>query len=76
MRQLLRQRGVYMSMRKIIAKEMAKGDRSIRLVKVSEDKRPTSKSLDNMEHKIYAQINSNEVMRSRSMRQAERRSLK
>lgn len=56
-----------MSVRRVMAKEMAKSNGSARMVKVPADRRPTVDSLRKLEREISAQVNANEIMRSRSM---------
>lgn len=56
-----------MSVRRVMEKEMAKSNGSARMVKVPSDRRPTVKSLQKLEREISAQVNANEIMRSRSM---------
>ena len=64
-----------MSIRDIIALEMEKSGGEARLVTVPRELRPTAESLQKMEREISAQISANEVMRSRSMQHAMRKSM-
>lgn len=59
-----------MSISKVLAKEMNKSGGKARVVKVPANRRPTAESLRKLEREIAAQINSNEVMRSRSLQKA------
>lgn len=63
-----------MSISRILAKEMAKSGGTARVVKVPANRRPTAESLRKLEREVSAQINANEVMRSKSMHKAARMS--
>lgn len=63
-----------MSISRILTKEMEKSGGAARVVKVPVDRRPTAESLRRLEREIFAQINANEVMRSKSMHKAVRMS--
>lgn len=56
-----------MSVKRIIAKEMGKSNGSARMVKVPQARRPTVESLQKLRREVSAQVNANEIMRSRSM---------
>lgn len=59
-----------MSISRILAKEMKKSGGRARLVKVPSNRRPTAESSLKLEREISAQINANEVMRSKSLHKA------
>ncbi len=63
-----------MNLRRIIRKEMAKSNGAARVVKVPQKCRPTQESLRELETEIAAQLNRNDVMRSRSMERASKMS--
>lgn len=56
-----------MSVRNVLARELARSGGSARLVKIPEDKRPTAESLENLRREIGAQLRQNDAMRQRSM---------
>lgn len=62
------------NIRRVLSKEMAKSGGSAMLVRVPNDRRPTTESLTNLEREISAQINANEAMRNRSVQNAEKMS--
>lgn len=63
-----------MSIRDVLAREMGKGNGTVRLVKVPRSKRPTAESLRELEDEISSHISANEAMRCRSMNNALRQS--
>ena len=65
---------IIMSLRDILAKEMAKSGGSAELVKVPANRRPTVASLRKLDREISSQISANDGMRSRSMQRASRMS--
>ena len=65
-----------MSISKILTKEMNKSGGRARVVKVPSNRRPTADSLRKLEREISAQINANEVMRSRSLSKASQMTLR
>lgn len=63
-----------MSIERILAKQMEKSGGKARLVKVPSARRPTAETLIKLEREIAAQVSANDVMRSRSMQSASKRS--
>lgn len=59
-----------LSISRILANEMKKSGGTARVVTVPTSRRPTAESLCNLEREVSAQINANEVMRSKSMHKA------
>lgn len=59
-----------MSIRNVLARELARSNGKARLVKIPDSKRPTSESLEQLSSEISAQIEANDLMRARSMENA------
>ncbi len=65
-----------MNLRRMIAREMEKGNGQIEIVKVPANKRPTAASLKKLDREIAAQVSANEAMSNRSVLLASRTSLR
>ncbi len=62
-----------MSIRTVLTKAMERSGGRARVVPVPADKRPDAESLKKLEREIAAQIDANEAMRNRSIRNADKR---
>lgn len=62
-----------MNINRVIQREMEKSNGKVRIVKVPKEKRPTEKSLNELEREIKAQIDANKAMMERAWRNANNR---
>lgn len=65
-----------MDLNKIMENEMARSGGSARVVKVPDCRRPTATSLKKLGREISSQINANETMRTRSLLNASKASVR
>jgi hypothetical protein len=64
-----------MKLSRMIANEMNKSNGQVTIVRVPDDKRPTTMSLKKLDREIAAQVSANEAMSNRSVLYASRTSL-